>query len=249
MSTSQALRDPRVVRVLTRLDRRNLESFGEALSLDTWSSDPFAFQEQPLSVTAEIGDLIYLTARAARATRAVDFATSVGMSLIYLAAAVRDNGGGLVIGSELVPAKVEEARRNVEEAGLTDYVEIREGDARETLADVGGPIDYAIVDGFQGTDNGWIGESGSSLALDVLRLLTPQLRSGAVLVNDNAEPDYVAHVRDPGNGFRSSWLPLLSQPPEATRRKLAESLRRRPADSPLATLLPEVPGLELSVRD
>ncbi|MFF1712010.1 O-methyltransferase [Streptomyces sp. NPDC058268] len=246
---TETLRDPKVVRVLTRLNQHNVETFEETLSQDTWSNDPFAFEKVPLSVTSEIGELIYLTARAARINRAVDFATSVGASLIYLAAAVRDNGGGLVIGSELVPAKVEEARRNVREAGLLDYVEIREGDARETLADVGGPIDYATVDGFQATDNEWIGASGTSLALDVLKLLTPQLRSGAVLVNDNAEPDYVAYVRDPENGFRSSWIPLLAQPSEETRRKLTESLERRPVGSPLTTLLPEVPGLELSVRD
>jgi hypothetical protein len=42
--------------------------------------------------------------------------TSIGVSTLYLAAAVRDNGGG-VIGSEIVPEKVAFARRNLEEAG------------------------------------------------------------------------------------------------------------------------------------
>ena len=51
----------------------------------------------------------------------VEFATSVGMSTLYFAAAVRDNGGGMVIGSELVAAKVEAARHNLAEAGLADY--------------------------------------------------------------------------------------------------------------------------------
>ena len=53
----------------------------------------------------------------------VEFATSVGMSTLYFAAAVRDNGGGMVIGSELVAAKVEAARHNLAEAGLADYAE------------------------------------------------------------------------------------------------------------------------------
>ncbi len=47
------------------------------------------------------------------ATRVVEFATSVGMSTLFFAAAMRDNGGDTVIGSELVPAKVATARRNL----------------------------------------------------------------------------------------------------------------------------------------
>jgi hypothetical protein len=31
---------------------------------------------------------------------------------------------------------------------------------------------------------------------------------GAVVVNDNGEPDYLAYVRDPSNGFISISLPL-----------------------------------------
>jgi predicted O-methyltransferase YrrM len=49
------------------------------------------------------GDLIYLLCqllcRALGATRVAEFATSVGMSTLYFAAAIRDNGGGAVIGS------------------------------------------------------------------------------------------------------------------------------------------------------
>ncbi|MGY1438550.1 O-methyltransferase [Streptomyces reniochalinae] len=253
MVSTGALRDPRVLDVLERLDAGNSASFETVndmgRSTETWSDDPFDFAELPLSVSSEIGQLIYLTARAAKVTRAVDFATSVGTSLIYLAAAVRDNGGGLVIGSEVVPAKVKAAQRNVDDAGLTDYVEIREGDARETLKELGGPVGYAIVDGFQESRDGWAGERGSSLALDVLRLLTPQLAPGAVLVNDNAEPDYLEHVRDPANGFRSSWIPVTPQLSEAERRRLGAAMKSLTPQSPLVTLMPSAPGLEFSVRD
>ena len=82
----------------------------------------------------EQGDLIYLLCRAIRATRVAEFATSVGMSALYFAAAMRDNGGGTVIGSELVPEKVNAARRNLAEAGLTDLVDLREGDAGRRCA-------------------------------------------------------------------------------------------------------------------
>jgi Methyltransferase domain len=83
-----------------------------------------------------------------RATRAVDFATSIGLSAIYFATAMRDNGGGTVIGSELVPEKVATAKRNLADAGLADYADIREGDARQTLRSVGGLVDFALIDGW-----------------------------------------------------------------------------------------------------
>jgi predicted O-methyltransferase YrrM len=56
------------------------------------------------------------------------------MSAIYFAVALRDNGGGTVIGSELVPEKVTTAWCHLADAGLADYADIREGDARQTLS-------------------------------------------------------------------------------------------------------------------
>jgi predicted O-methyltransferase YrrM len=123
------------------------------------------------------------------------------MSTLYFAAALRDNGGGTVIGSEIVPAKVETARRNLTEAGLADYAEIREGDARKTLSDLGGPVDFVLIDG-------WPGEGGPSLAREVIEIVAPQLLVGGYAMNDNAEPDYLAFIRDPQNGFVSMTLPL-----------------------------------------
>ncbi len=53
-----------------------------------------------------------------------------------------------MIGAELVPEKVATARRNLAEAGLADFADIREGDARETLRDLGGPVDFVLIDGW-----------------------------------------------------------------------------------------------------
>ena len=132
--------------------------------------DPAHYAEYGFSIFPEQGDLIYLLCRAMRAKRVVEFATSVGMSTLYFAAAVRDNGGGLVIGSELVPEKVDVARSNLSRAGLDDYAEIRQGDARITLRNVGGPVDFALIDG-------WPTASGPSLAREVIEIVAPQLAS------------------------------------------------------------------------
>src|SRR5271168_1703453 len=96
-------------------------------------------------VAPEQGDLMYLLCRAIGATRVAEFATSLGVSTLYLTAAVRDNGGGIVIGSEIVPAKAAAARANLAEAGLDAFADIRVGDVLETFADLGGPVDFLLV--------------------------------------------------------------------------------------------------------
>jgi predicted O-methyltransferase YrrM len=146
------------------------------------------------------GVFSHLLARALGARRVVEFGTSFGVSTIYLALAVRENGGGTVIGTEMVPAKARRAREHLREAGLEDLVEIREGDARDTLSAVPGPVDLFLNDGFP------------RAALDVLRLVAPQMRDGAVVVTDNVGlfpadyAGYVAWIRDPANGFVSAPL-------------------------------------------
>jgi len=153
--------------------------------------------EHFLSVTPTYGRFLYAMARARRATRIVEFGTSMGVSTIYLAAALRDNGGGRLIGSELEPTKVARARANLEAAGLADLVDIREGDALETLQDTGGDIDLVLIDG------AW------SLYLSVLKLLEPRLTPGAAILGENAfDPDYLDYVRDPANGYLSQSLAI-----------------------------------------
>jgi predicted O-methyltransferase YrrM len=150
-----------------------------------------------LAVTPTYGRFLYAMARACKATRIVEFGTSMGISTIYLAAALRDNGGGRLIGSEFQPGKVARARANLDAAGLGDLVEIREGDARETLKDAGGEVDLLLVDG------------AFSLYLPVLKLVEPYLRPGAVVLGENAfDPDYLNYVRDPANGYLAQMLPL-----------------------------------------
>ncbi len=155
-----------------------------------------------LPLEAEQGGLLYVTARAIGARRVAEYGTSFGVSTLYLAAAVRDNGGGTVIGTEILPEKAEVARANFAEAGVSDLIDLRVGDARETLKDCGGPLDLVLLDGWK------------DIELDVLRILQPQLRHGALVFTDNiftfkadnqGQREYMA---DPQNGFRAVVLPL-----------------------------------------
>jgi predicted O-methyltransferase YrrM len=196
------IKDARVLAAIKRLiETRRRPLGGSPINNPEMSRDPYDYAEYGFSIVPDQGDLIYLLCRGMRATRVVDFATSIGMSAIYFAAAMRDNGGGTVIGSELVPEKVVTARRNLADAGLADYADIREGDARQTLCDLGGPVDFALIDG-------WPNGQDPSLAREVIEILAPQIRTGGYVVNDNAEPDFLQFMRDPANGFISVSLPL-----------------------------------------
>jgi len=196
------IRDQRVNAVLARLQtERRRHPSGGPLGDSQASRDPFDYAEYGFSIVPEQGDLIYLLCRGLRTRRVAEFATSIGMSTLYFAAAIRDNGGGMVIGSELVPAKVRAARDNLAEAGLADYAEIREGDARQTLRDLGGPVDFVLIDG-------WPASAGPSLAREVIEIVAPQIRLGGYVMNDNAEPDFLDFIRDPSSGFLSVTLPL-----------------------------------------
>jgi predicted O-methyltransferase YrrM len=93
------------------------------------------------------------------------------------------------------------ARRNLADADLSGYADIREGDARQTLRDLGGPVDFILIDG-------WPLAEGRSLARQVIEIVAPQLRTGGYVMNDNAEPDFLEFIRDPANGFLSVTLPL-----------------------------------------
>jgi predicted O-methyltransferase YrrM len=194
------IHDPKVRAVIERLHstRRFPDNGGPRGSR---GRNPEDFADYGFSIHPDQGDLIYLLCRGMGARRVVDFATSIGMSALYFAAAMRDNGGGLVIGSELVQAKADTARRNLADAGLERYAEIRVGDARATLRYLGGPVDFVLIDG-------WPSPTGPSLALEVIGIVAPQLRVGGYVLNDNAEPDFLEFIRDPANGFLSITLPI-----------------------------------------
>jgi predicted O-methyltransferase YrrM len=145
----------------------------------------------------------HLMVKALRATRVVEVGGSHGVSTLYLAAAVRDNGGGVVISTEWEAAKCAAARANAAEAGLSDLIDLREGDLRETLKLIEGPVDLVLMDIW------------TEMARPAIELVGPHLRPGAVVLADNTggvfrEPyrHFFAYVEDPANRMTSMTLPF-----------------------------------------
>jgi predicted O-methyltransferase YrrM len=112
------------------------------------------------------------------------------------------SGDGVVIGTEYEPEKARAARAHFAQAGLSDFIELREGDLRETLRQIDGPVDFMLVDI-------WI-----PMARPALELVAPHLRPGAIVICDNTQQhrdayaEYFAFLEDPANGFRTMTLPF-----------------------------------------
>lgn len=184
-----------------RASRPTLPQADEAARLKNYLSDKL------VALDRDKAEFCYQVLRAIGARRVVEIGTSYGVSTLYLAAALRDNVRGtaesaLVIGTEYESGKAAAARQAFADAGLSGFIELREGDLRETLKTVTGPIDFMLVDI-------WI-----PMARPALELVAPLLRPGAVVVCDNTEvcrgdyADYFAYIDDPANGFRTMTLPF-----------------------------------------
>ncbi|MGD0956735.1 MAG: class I SAM-dependent methyltransferase [Candidatus Acidiferrales bacterium] len=158
--------------------------------------------EAYLPVPRGVGRLLYILARNHACETIVEFGTSLAISTIYLAAAVRDNGRGTVITTELHAEKGRRAGENLRDAGLLDLVEICVGDARETLQRIDRPVDFLFIDGWK------------ELYLPVLKIVEPRLWATALVVADNISlgptvlkpfADYVSAAE---NGYVSVELPI-----------------------------------------
>ncbi len=207
-----ALRSPAVTAVLARLraegaardgpGKRRVAERESRLGTEVYGLERAELcGDAPLAVSADVGELLWVLAIARRPALIVEFGGSLGVSTIYLAAALRDLGAGRLISTELLPRKAQLAEANLIEAELGDLVELRPGDAQLTLADLPAAVDLLFLDG------------SNDLYLPILGLVAPRLAPGALVVADLSAGDphhdrYVAHVGDPANGLLSARVAL-----------------------------------------
>jgi predicted O-methyltransferase YrrM len=160
------------------------------------------FDKALIPVPPEVGQLLYVLTRTKRPQTIVEVGTSYGISAIHFAAALNDNGAGRLITAELSEVKAKAAQANLESLGLDRWVEIRRGDAFETLGAPGSPIDILFLDGWK------------DFYLPLLKMLEPQLKPGALVIGDDTRlfperlASYLAYVRDTANGYQSVELAI-----------------------------------------
>jgi predicted O-methyltransferase YrrM len=196
------LQDHRVAAALDRMYTASREQMSQLRDMGPAMSTARTVQERAdamsafyIPVTPEAGRLLYSLVRATHPATIVEFGMSFGISALHLASAVRDNGSGRVVTTELSADKIAAAKQTFAETGLDDLITILEGDALSTLAGLDGPVGFVLLDGWK------------ELYLPVLELLEPRLSPGTLVVADNTERSdarpYLDYVRNTENGYVS----------------------------------------------
>jgi predicted O-methyltransferase YrrM len=168
------------------------------------------FSDKMVALEKDKAEFCYALCRALGARRVVECGTSFGVSTLYLAAAVRDNlassseavGKPKVIATEWEAEKAAVARRNFEAAGLSQFIDLRQGDLKDTLKIIEGPVDFVLLDIW------------SEAVMPAMVNIAPHLRQGAVIIADNTESArrgyeaYFTFIADSKNRLRTLTLPF-----------------------------------------
>lgn len=151
---------------------------------------PQDFKDAYLPISKKQGETMRQLILEHNCKNIVEFGTSFGISTIYLADAVRQTGGK-VITTELLESKATKATKNISDVGLMDYVEVKIGNAMETLNEYSKPIDFLFLDGWK------------DLYLPLFKMLEPQFHKGTFIYADNMDmtgtqnyADYVLEKKD-----------------------------------------------------
>ena len=212
------LNDPELEQLLATLHAR---SDAQVEAISRYHAQPPAENEAALlkdfradklvALDRDKAEFCYLLCRANNARRIVEAGTSYGVSTLYLAAAVRDNaavagGKGVVIGTEYEPEKARAARAHFAQAGLSDYIDLREGDsARDTEGrsnahggfHAGGHLDRR----WRGRRWNWWRHVCSPGAIVICDNTRATLRTNTARLISR-------FLSDPANGFRTMTLPF-----------------------------------------
>jgi predicted O-methyltransferase YrrM len=193
-----------VVDVLEAYERRAREEW-QVMSKLPEAEMLSRLDEFLIFVGPETGKLMHMLAVAAGSRVIVEVGASYGYSTVWLADAARATGGK-VHSLELSAEKVAYGREQLRRAGLEGWVEHHIGDARETLRELAGPLDFVLIDLWK------------DLYVPCFDLCHPKLAPGAFVIADNIlspptwkkEADaYREHVRRKGD-LDSVLLPIGS---------------------------------------
>jgi len=138
---------------------------------------------QDLNVPASDGKLLYDLIVENKYKSALEIGTSTGHSSIWIAWALSKTGGKLIT-LEIDESRHKEALANFKEAGLSEYIDARLGDAHKMVKELKGPLDFVFSD----ADKDWY--------INYFNEVSPKLKSGGCFTAHNVRPQ--------GSGRRGS---------------------------------------------
>ena len=146
-----------------------------------------------LNVPKPHGQFLNLMVKATRARRVLEIGTAHGYCTIWMALGLEETGGRLVT-LEILPERVDLAKKHVAEAGLSPRVTFKRGNAHELVSALGGMFDFVLVD------------ADKDGVMDYFEKLYPKkLESGALLLVHGA-----IQLRDQMNDY----LEMIARHPD-----------------------------------
>lgn len=148
-------------------------------------------QWRDLNIPTADGQMLYDLILKGNYKSALEIGTSTGHSGIYLAWALAKTGGKLIT-MEIDESRLKTALDNFRQAGLSEYIDARLGDAHILVKEVKGPFDFVFSD----ADKDWY--------INYFKAVDPKFKVGGCYTTHN-----VSGRGGRGYGQGSSYLDFL----------------------------------------
>ena len=168
-------------------------------------------QERMNCISKNIGMFYNIMLKSINAKKILEIGMSVGYSGLWFADAVMSNtqSDGQIITIDREKFKIDNAKKNFEEAGVSSLIKIRDGDARKVLHDIKEEFgknyfDFIFID------------ADKESYIEYFDLCLPLVRKGGMIGADNIllperfnemMVDYLSHVRSNPN-VQSVTIPI-----------------------------------------
>jgi len=166
--------------------------------------------EKLLAIGRNTGIFYNILLKSKDAKKILEIGMSAGYSTIWFAEAISKKTGSRIITIDQDKKKIERAKRNFEDAGLSDLIDIRHGDALEVLLDIKNEsnssesFDFVFID------------ADKERYIQYFDVILPMVKPGGLIGADNILfPErfqkftnlYVKHVRN-NPKIRSVTIPI-----------------------------------------
>ena len=166
--------------------------------------------EKMLAIGRNTGIFYNILLQSMDAKKILEIGMSAGYSTIWFAEAISQKTGGKIITIDQDKKKIERAKRNFEDAGLSELIEIRHGDALEVILDIKNEsnssesFDFVFID------------ADKERYIQYFDAILPMVKTGGLIGADNILfPErfqkfsnlYVKHVRN-NPKIRSVTIPI-----------------------------------------
>ena len=166
--------------------------------------------EKLLAIGRNTGIFYNILLKSKDAKKILEIGMSAGYSTIWFAEAISKKTGGKIITIDQDKKKIERAKRNFEDAGLSDLIDIRHGDALEILLDIKNEFNSSEFFDFVFID------ADKERYIQYFDVILPMVKPGGLIGADNILfPErfqkftnlYVKHVRN-NPKIRSVTIPI-----------------------------------------